>query len=312
MAGLHEDLDDTDEFYDASGFPPPTPEEISEVEKYLAHKKELLSVKTFHAKDNPYRYPQAIPGTAKLKPGYGGKRTVEIQCLFPGCPNRRQIFVADLFQCDTCVTHRRMVMRYGRWKRAQHMQAMERDLRPLPESVSNVPVTEELGGTRPAHILIKAKHDLSWVEYVDAEGNSKYMQIHDVRSARDAFGRWAIYGVDQNGEPVHELYDLRHGYEHSGSFSGVRELMYGEIVKLVQQGVIRGEDGKPIKTLSGLMQVADEPLRKLIMKKAKEAKAGGPSLEDIEKQMFAEPTASSAQKRRTGKAGTRPWQSISM
>lgn len=170
-------------------------------------------------------------------------------------------------------------------------------------------IVEELGGVRPAHLILKAKHDFSWIEYVDAEGNTKFMQVHDVRSARDAHGRWAVYGVDQDGSPVHELYDLRHGYEHSGAFSGIRELGFGEIVKLAQQGVIKGEGGKPITTLSGLMQVADEPLRKLIAKKAKEAAVGGPSLEDIEKQIFAEPTASSAQKRRTGKAGTRPWQS---
>lgn len=173
-------------------------------------------------------------------------------------------------------------------------------------------VTEQLGGVRPAHILIKAKHDSSWIEYADAEGNTKYMQVHDVRSARDSYGRWAVYGIDQDGQPVHELYDLRHGFEHSSTFYGVRELMYGEIVKLVKRGVIRGSDGKAINSLSGLMQIADEPLRLIIQKKAKEAQMGGPSLADIEKQIFAEPTASSAQKRRTGKAGSRPWASISM
>lgn len=191
----------------------------------------------------------------------------------------------------------------------KHYKEMKKKLKtkgPVPP-VSDVPVTEELGGIRPAHLLVKAKNDASWIEYVDNEGNTKFMQVHDVRSARDAFGRWAVYGIDQKGEPVHELYDLRHGYEHSGTFSGIRELQFGEIVKLAQQGVIRGEGGKQIQTLAELMQIADEPLRAMINKKMREARAGGPSLAAIEKQLFAGPAKSSAQKRRTGKAGTSPW-----
>lgn len=167
------------------------------------------------------------------------------------------------------------------------------------------PITEELGGIRPAHILVKAKNDSSWIEYSDDEGNLKYMQVHDVRSARDSYGRWVVYGVDQEGKPVQELYDLRHSFEHSHTFDGVRELMFGEVVKLAKRGVIKGANGKPIESLADLMKIADEPLRRLIMKKAKEAKTGGPSLDAINKQMFGEPKTSA--QRRTGKTGARPW-----
>lgn len=257
------------------------------------------------------RYPHVVPNTfAHYRlPGPAGtvKNAVEIRCTIPGCEQTRWVFVSDLFQLKLCNQHRQEERMRRRAERAEKLRAQQ-ELMGL-ESVSNAPVTEELGGIRPAHLLIKAKHDSSWIEYVDDEGNTKFMQVHDVRSARDTYGRWAVYGVDQNGDPVHELYDLRHGFEHSGTFSGIRELLFGEIVKLAQQGVIRGKDGKEITTLSGLMQIADEPLRKMIMKKAKEAKAGGPPLAAIEKQLFAEPAASSAQKRRAGKAGTRPWAS---
>ena len=249
------------------------------------------------------RYPNSVTDTLRIN-NTKNKWEVEIACTIPGCPQRRPVFVSDLFQVKVCWDHKKL----ERQRRREEMQRkLDAGRQELGESVSNVPVAEELGGIRPAHLLIKAKNDASWIEYVDSEGNTKFMQVHDVRSARDAFGRWAVYGIDEKGDPVHELYDLRHGYEHSGTFSGMRELMSGELVRLVQQGVIRGKDGKEIKTLSGLTQIADEPLRKMIMKKAREAKAGGPSLADIEKQLFAGPTASSAQKRRTGKAGTRPW-----
>lgn len=258
-------------------------------------------------------YPFVVPNTLRYWIASSKdtrKAEVQIKCTVPGCDRTNWVFVSDLFQVKKCCEHRQEDRMHKRAERAEKMRVRQ-ELMGL-ESVSNLPVTEELGGIRPAHLLIKAKHDFSWIEYTDAEGNTKFMQVHDVRSARDAHGRWAVYGVDQDGQPVHELYDLRHGYEHSGAFSGIRELAYGEIVKLVQQGVIKGQGGKPIKTLAGLMQIADEALRKLIMKKMKEAKLGGPSLEAIEKQMFAEPAASSAQKRRTGKTGTRPWQSTSM
>lgn len=410
-------LDDRDEF-SAGGYAPPTPEELVEIEKYLAHRKTLKSRDEF-PRGSAYRFPHTVVNSDQMA---GGKRTIDIQCQFPGCQNTRRVFVSDLFQVYECIEHRDLMRRYNRTIRAERIAQRMRELGmtesaqplddqdefapgPLPPDplrpdvvqgsmrydpttmkqeleircqvpncgrtrwiftanlfhrdnrfckehlnvrvesaglddrdefkvdtfcempdcmrppmdgyshcevhgrrrpVSNPPVTEELGGIRPAHLLVKAKHDSSWIEYVDAEGNTKFMQVHDVRSARDAYGRWAVYGIDQNGDAVHELYDLRHGFEHSGTFSGIRELQFGEIVKLAQQGVIRGKDGKEIQTLGGLMQIADEPLRKMIIKKAKEAKAGGPPLADIEKQLFAEPTASSAQKR-AGKAGTRPW-----
>lgn len=253
------------------------------------------------------RYPYVIPNTfGQYNLGNNSKNAVEIRCTVPGCEQTRWVFVSDLFQVKICDLHKNEERMRRRAERAEKLKAQQ-ELMGMESSVSDVPVTEELGGIRPAHLLVKAKHDSSWIEYVDDEGNTKFMQVHDVRSARDAYGRWAVYGVDQNGDPVHELYDLRHGFEHSGTFSGIRELQFGEIVKLAQQGVIRGKDGKEIQTLSGLMQIADEPLRVMIMKKAKEAKAGGPPLADIEKQLFAEPTASSAQKRRAGNTGTRPW-----
>lgn len=302
---MADELDDKDEF----GPYRITPEDVVQIEKYLS-----TPPKRGKRTGNRYdRYPQIVAGS--LRNDDDGHQIVDIKCGFPDCTNTRTIFTLDLFQVKLCDVHSDWMRQYKRTKRAERMERDAEQVRRMMESkkydmgVSDT-VMEELGGVRPAHLLIKAKHDLSWIEYVDAEGNTKFMQVHDVRSARDAHGRWAIYGVDQDGAPVHELYDLRHGYEHSGSFSGIRELAFGEIVKLAQQGVIKGEGGKPINSLSGLMQIADEPLRKLLMKKAKEAKAGGPSLEDIEKQIFAEPTASSAQKRRTGKAGTRPWQKL--
>ena len=299
-------LDDRDEFYGSSEPPMLTPEEMAIIQPYLDRPKPKRLARG--TTDPVYSWPHAIKGTKGFTFGTN-KQTVKIQCQVPNCPNTREVFVSDLFQVDTCTAHRPLIRKYERRKSWERMQGMGQMGNPMESRrpVSDVLVAEELGGMRPAHLLIKAKNDSSWIEYVDSEGNTKFMQVHDVRSARDAFGRWAVYGVDQKGDPVHELYDLRHGYEHSGTFSGIRELMYGEIVKLAQQGVIRGEDGKEIKTLSGLMQIADEPLRMIIAKKMKEARAGGPSLEDIEKQLFAEPTASSAQKRRTGKAGTRPW-----
>jgi hypothetical protein len=241
------------------------------------------------------KYPQVVSGSLQWNQDAKKLETI-IRCQEPGCTEKRHVFASDLFQITKCMTHARQDRARKRAERAQRITGLH-----LPESVSNDQLMEELGGIRPAHLLVKAKHDSSWVEYVDAEGNTKFMQIHDVRSARDKYGRWAVYGVDQNGDPVHELYDLRQGFEHSGTFSGIRELEHKEIVRLAQQGVIRGKDGKEINTLSGLMQIADEPLRKLLIKKHKEAKVGGPSLAQIEKQLFADPTASSAQKRRAGK-----------
>lgn len=269
MSGLHEDLDDKDEF-----------DRVDDKDEF----DPAFSMEALLAGLSPEDRRQVEAGMQRIN--------TQQRCQYCG----------DMMQPDEMTDHgpnqcdRRECPRCGAPHQCLKLECL----------VSDLPVTEELGGIRPAHLLIKAKHDSSWVEYTDAEGTTKFMQVHDVRSARDTYGRWAVYGADQKGEPVHELYDLRQGFEHSGTFSGIRELDFKEVVRLAQQGVIRGKDGKEINTLSGLMQIADEPLRKMIVKKHREAKAGGPSLAQIEKAMFAEPTASSAQKR-AGKAGTRPW-----
>lgn len=169
----------------------------------------------------------------------------------------------------------------------------------------------ELGAVKAGPILIKAKHDKNWVSYIDKNSKQRYMQVHDVRQDRDAFHRWAIYGVDENQMPMRLSYDLRPGREHSDNFGDVRELQFGEVIQLARNGVIKGEGGTPISTLDGLMQIADEPWRKLLLQKSRDAAMNGISLADIEKQIFAEPRASSAQRRT--EPGTRSaWASRSM
>lgn len=154
----------------------------------------------------------------------------------------------------------------------------------------------ELGSNRPGITLLKAKHDKNWIQYL--EGNKpRYMQVHDVRTDREAYHRWAVIGVDENQMPIRLLYDLRPGGEYSDTFEGIRELSFGEVIQLARTGVIKGEGGSPIATLDGLMRIADEPWRNLLLQKSREAAANGISLAQIEKQIFAEPTASSAQRR---------------
>jgi len=305
MAG---ELDDKDHFHDPGEPPELTAEEMAKIQPYLDRPKRRPS----RVSDPIDRYPHAIKGTKKFDTT-NNKNIVTIQCQVPNCPNTRDIFVSDLFQVDTCLEHRPLIRKYKRrmqWEKMQQMNTGAEDLLWGEDTRSvSEPLVEELGGIRPAHILVKAKHDSSWIEYADDEGNLKYMQVHDVRSARDSFGRWVVYGVDQDGKPAQELYDLRHDSEHSHTFNGVRELEFGEIVKLAKRGVIKSVDGQPIQSLADLMKIADEPLRKLILKKAKEAKAGGPSLAEIDKQLFGD--KKSSVQRRTGKAGTRPWTSTS-
>lgn len=154
-----------------------------------------------------------------------------------------------------------------------------------------------LGSTTPGPTLIKAKNDKSWIQYFDAQKKPRYMQVHDVLSVRDAFHRWAVYGVDEAQIPVRIAYDLRPGREFSDTFNGVRELQFGEVIQLVRAGVIKGEGGAPISTIKGLMDIADEQWRSLLMQKSREAAASGISLSAIEQQIFAEPGASSAQRR---------------
>lgn len=154
----------------------------------------------------------------------------------------------------------------------------------------------ELGSTRPGPVLIKAKHDKNWIAYFD-KANPRYMQVHDVRLDRDALHRWAIYGVNEKQMPIRTLYDLRPGREYSDTFEGIRELAFGEVIPLVKAGVIKGEGGAPITSLDGLMRIADEPWRNLFTQKTREIAANGISLAQIEKQIFAEPSASSAQRR---------------
>ena len=155
----------------------------------------------------------------------------------------------------------------------------------------------ELGSTPPGPTLVKAKAHKSWIQYIGKDLKPKYMQVHDVLAIRDAFHRWAVYGVDENQHPVRIVYDLRPGREFSGSFEGIRELQFPEVIHLVKAGVIKGEGGRPISTIKGLMDIADEPWRNLFMQKTRLAAASGISLSEIEQQIFAEPVASSAQRR---------------
>ncbi len=155
----------------------------------------------------------------------------------------------------------------------------------------------ELGGMTPGPELLKAKHNKSWVQFVGNDMKPHYMQVHDVRLDRDAYHRWVVYGADESQTPIRLLYDLRPGREHSNSFSEIRCLDFGEVIQLAKTGVIKGEGGAQIATLDGLMQIADEPWRNLLMQKTREFAANGISLAEIEKQIFAEPRASSAQRR---------------
>lgn len=164
----------------------------------------------------------------------------------------------------------------------------------------------ELGSIRPGPMLIKAKHDKNWIVYIDKNLKPRYMQVHDVRLTRDAYHRWVVYGADEQQMPTRILYDLRPGREYSDSFDEIRELSFGEVIQLAKTGVIRGEGGAQISTLTGLMQIADEPWRKLLLQKTREAAVNGISLAEIEKQLFAEPSASSAQ-RRNEPGGAQPW-----
>lgn len=154
-----------------------------------------------------------------------------------------------------------------------------------------------LGAATPGPTLIKSKHDKSWIMYIDSNMKPRYMQVHDVRSDREEYHRWAVYGVDEKQMPMRLLYDLRPGREFSKTFEGIRELSFGEVIQLVKSGVIKGEGGTPISTLDGLMRIADESWHNLLLQKSREAAANGISLAQIEKQIFAEPTASSAQRR---------------
>jgi hypothetical protein len=157
----------------------------------------------------------------------------------------------------------------------------------------------ELGSIRPGPILIKAKHDKNWVAYIDKNMKPRYMQVHDVRLARDAYHRWVVYGVDEQQMPTRIQYDLRPEREHSDNFEEVRELSFGEVIQLAKAGVIKGEGGAQISTLDGLMQIADESWRKLLLQKTREAAANGISLGEIEKQIFQQDKSATSAQRRT-------------
>lgn len=154
-----------------------------------------------------------------------------------------------------------------------------------------------LGSEPPGPTLIKAKSDKSWIQYFDKQQKPRYMQVHNVLSIRDVYHSWAVYGVDEQQLPLRIAYDLRPGRESSKAFDGIRELQFPEVIQLVKAGVIKGEGGAPISDLKSLMDIADEPWRNLLMTKSREAAASGISLSAIEKQIFAEPSASSAQRR---------------
>lgn len=166
----------------------------------------------------------------------------------------------------------------------------------------------ELGTERPGLLLLKALRGASWISFSDKDGNRHLMQVHEIRQARQVPNRWVIYGSDHTSKAIRIEYDLRGGQEFSDNFRDLEEVPFGIIIQYAKQGRVLGMDGKPIQTLDGLVSIADEPWRKLIMRKKRHASRGGVSLQDIEKRIFAEPKASSAQRRN----GAQSWGQKSM
>lgn len=163
----------------------------------------------------------------------------------------------------------------------------------------------ELGTERPGILLLKALRAASWISFSDKDGRRHLMQIHEIRQARQVPNRWIIYGSDHTSKEMRIEYDLRGGQEFSDNFQDLEEVPFGIIIQYAKQGKVLGIDGKPIRTLDGLVGIADEPWRKLIMRKKRHANRGGVSLQDIEKRIFAEPKASSAQRRNGADHGGR-------
>lgn len=117
-------------------------------------------------------------------------------------------------------------------------------------------------------VILAANREKGWIRYLEGD-KIQYMQIMEVNKLPAERLRVVVKGKDAQQSPVVKRYDVIIGKEFSDVFKEVKQLGFGDIVKLVRQGVVT-DGGRPIKDLAGLKKIADKAGLKLIEEKEDE------------------------------------------